>query len=107
MAHSNAIRNLAITHYKNGKTAQQIRAITLVNIDTIRRWIREFKRDGKVLSEAPPGRTPIVTNKTNMREVKRLIRNNSQRSIGKLLPRPTSYRTVWRMVQKLKLKVIS
>ena len=104
MAISNDIRKLAITHYKNVKTPADIHDIDLVNIDTIRRWIREFK-DGKCAPSSPPGRLLSASCTTNVRELRRLINVHSQRALGSHLPRPASRSTVGRIVKKLNLKV--
>ena len=104
MAISKDIRKLAIAHYKKGKTTTESEDIFLVNIGTIRRWIREFK-EGKVAPSSPPGRPPSAACTSNVREVRRLLNVHSQRALGAHLPRPASRSTVRRIVKKLNLKV--
>ena len=106
MAIEKSIRALAISHFKDGHKPKFISAVVRTNIDTVRRWIREFKLQGKQERLSPPGRPVSASNKTNIREVKRLIRNHSQRSLVKMLPKPASLSTVRRIIKKLKLKVI-
>ena len=105
MAISKDIRSLAIEHHKAGKKPQEISNMVFIKIPTIRRWIREFKKDGKVTSHSPPGHPRSASNTTNTRAVKRLIRRHSPRNIIPLLPRPASRSTVQRIVKRLNFKI--
>ncbi|CAF4122363.1 unnamed protein product, partial [Rotaria sordida] len=69
MAKSEYLRDIAITHYKNGKTTAEI-AVLLANQihrTTVLRWIRQYKRTGsfsagKSTARRRSGRTKPLIN---------------------------------------------
>lgn len=105
MAKPVALRQLAINHYKNGKTVNQI----LESLDkgisksTFYFWISQFKKHGRTLHSKSTCRKTTITTRKNKQKVKRLLNKNSGRFVSRCLG--ISQRSVVRICKELNLKV--
>ena len=105
MVKCNSIRQLAVQHYNNGKTAKQIEAILdfKASLSTVYFWINEFKKSGKINHSKSTGRRVTVTTRCNKQKVKRLLKSKSGRSVSRHCK--ISQSSVVRICQELNLKV--
>ncbi|RNA01809.1 hypothetical protein BpHYR1_002414 [Brachionus plicatilis] len=83
----NALRELVIEHFKNGKSNQEITEILAFKVSerTVSRWTKEFRDFGKIQHNVSPGRPITASNHINRNRVKRFVKTYSQRLISRKL----------------------
>ncbi|CAF5048993.1 unnamed protein product [Rotaria sp. Silwood1] len=109
MAKSKDLRDIAITHYKNGKKAPEI-AVLLANKvyrATIHRWICQYDRTGSFRAGKPTGRKRNGRTKRLVNLVKKRISSDNKRKSLRTMSQDfgSSRSTIQRILkQDLKLK---
>ena len=81
MIKSHDLRDIAISHYKNGKKAPEIRKLLAnkVHQSTIDRWLHRYKQSGSIYVKRKPGRPKTGRTKQCISYVKKRLDSNIPR----------------------------
>lgn len=81
MAKSKDLREIAISHFQDGKSPTEIEKLVKKKADrsTISRWIKRFNETNSICRIKPPGRKKFVRNKRLVNLVKKRLKSKSRR----------------------------
>lgn len=81
MVKSHDLRDIAISHYKNGKKASEISKLLAnkVHRSTIDRWLHRYKQSGSIYVKRKPGRPKTGRTKQCISYVKKRLDSNTPR----------------------------
>ena len=81
MVKSHDLRDITISHYKNGKKAPQISKLLAnkVHRNTIDRWLHRYKQSGSIYAKRKPGRPKTGRTKQCISYVKKRLDSNIPR----------------------------
>ena len=81
MVKSHDLRDISISHYKNGKKAPEITKLLAnkVHQSTIDRWLHRYKQSGSIYVKRKPGRPKTGRTKQCISYVKKRLDSNIPR----------------------------